>query len=293
MKQASGWLKNRLASDVTALCRILKISRTDGVNLYLTDADNDVIFGGNTYKADSTFMCSAISFSTTDKESQSVTLEIMMTDDGLKEDDVRGRRYAGAIAEVSVIDYEFPQFGAIKHFRGLVGGILIRRATAVIEVGPLSMHRAPTVGYESFSPSCRASLGDGRCQFVFASLHKVAFTVSTFVGKVVTMTADPGVAANFYAFGFIEWVTGNNAGLVSKVTASAGAALTIGEQPPTPFVNGDTGIVYSGCDKIITTCRDKFSNVVNFRGEPDVPTGQDTNQRKTTVAIPRTGNTLG
>jgi uncharacterized phage protein (TIGR02218 family) len=37
---------------------------------------------------------------------------------------------------------------------------------------------------------------------------------------------------------------------------------------------GDVLAVYAGCDKKLATCRDKFSNVTNFRGEPYVP-GQD------------------
>jgi len=39
----------------------------------------------------------------------------------------------------------------------------------------------------------------------------------------------------------------------------------------TPLAYDATGCDYSvvvGCDKKRTTCRDKFSNVINFRGEP-------------------------
>ena len=34
---------------------------------------------------------------------------------------------------------------------------------------------------------------------------------------------------------------------------------------------GDGFKVIAGCDKTRETCRTKFSNILNFRGEPDVP----------------------
>ena len=34
---------------------------------------------------------------------------------------------------------------------------------------------------------------------------------------------------------------------------------------------GDAFIVTAGCDKLFATCRDRFANVVNFRGFPHIP----------------------
>jgi uncharacterized phage protein (TIGR02218 family) len=34
---------------------------------------------------------------------------------------------------------------------------------------------------------------------------------------------------------------------------------------------GDTFVVTAGCDKRFATCRDRFSNTVNFRGFPHIP----------------------
>ena len=40
---------------------------------------------------------------------------------------------------------------------------------------------------------------------------------------------------------------------------------------PRPVVPGDGFVVTAGCDKRFTTCRDKFANVANFRGFPQMP----------------------
>jgi hypothetical protein len=36
-------------------------------------------------------------------------------------------------------------------------------------------------------------------------------------------------------------------------------------------VAGDNFVVYKGCDKTMTICQNRFSNLANFRGFPFVP----------------------
>jgi uncharacterized phage protein (TIGR02218 family) len=40
---------------------------------------------------------------------------------------------------------------------------------------------------------------------------------------------------------------------------------------PEPIAAGDTFIVTAGCDKRFETCRDRFNNIVNYRGFPHIP----------------------
>ena len=40
---------------------------------------------------------------------------------------------------------------------------------------------------------------------------------------------------------------------------------------PEPIAVGDTFTVTAGCDKALSTCRDRFANVVNFGGFPRMP----------------------
>jgi uncharacterized phage protein (TIGR02218 family) len=40
---------------------------------------------------------------------------------------------------------------------------------------------------------------------------------------------------------------------------------------PRPIQAGDTFSITAGCDKRFETCRDRFSNVVNFGGFPHMP----------------------
>jgi Phage conserved hypothetical protein BR0599 len=55
------------------------------------------------------------------------------------------------------------------------------------------------------------------------------------------------------------------------ILVQAGTTLTLAS----PFVDanpGDALAVFAGCDHAITTCRDKFANVTNFGGHPEMTT---------------------
>jgi uncharacterized phage protein (TIGR02218 family) len=40
---------------------------------------------------------------------------------------------------------------------------------------------------------------------------------------------------------------------------------------PYTIETGDRFTIVAGCDKSSKTCIEKFNNIINFRGEPDVP----------------------
>jgi uncharacterized phage protein (TIGR02218 family) len=66
----------------------------------------------------------------------------------------------------------------------------------------------------------------------------------------------------------LRWISGPNSGLESSIHASAGALLNLREAPPHEPVAGDLVELSEGCDKAFETCRQRFGNAPNFRGEP-------------------------
>ena len=56
-----------------------------------------------------------------------------------------------------------------------------------------------------------------------------------------------------------------------KVFTQAGGVFELAQPMPRDVVIGDGFDVYAGCNKTIADCRDKFNNVINYRGEPYVP----------------------
>lgn len=47
--------------------------------------------------------------------------------------------------------------------------------------------------------------------------------------------------------------------------------MTLRSAPALPVVAGDLVELIEGCDKSLATCAARFTNAVNFRGEPYLP----------------------
>jgi uncharacterized phage protein (TIGR02218 family) len=134
--------------------------------------------------------------------------------------------------------------------------------------GPTALLERAVV--EQTSPECRAGLGDRRC--------RVDMAARALVTRIVAMPAEDQIEVeqasaepNAYGYGRLRWISGPNSGLESTVLRSSGAILTLREIPhfePTP---GDLIALYEGCDKSFATCRTRFDNALNFRGEPHLP----------------------
>ncbi|RME63899.1 MAG: DUF2163 domain-containing protein, partial [Alphaproteobacteria bacterium] len=123
---------------------------------------------------------------------------------------------------------------------------------------------------EVYSPECRADLGDRRCRVALRD-----FTVSGDVTAVVDASRFTSAAlsqpADWFRYGTLRWHTGANAGLDFEIKRQPDSTVTLVAPPPGPMAVGDRFDITAGCDKRFSTCRDKFDNVLNFRGEPHVP----------------------
>lgn len=96
----------------------------------------------------------------------------------------------------------------------------------------------------------------------------------------ITKTGDTagGIAISNFATpildgGSVTWITGENAGASMELkTYNAGTnQITLWLGMGFPIQVGDTFFFYAGCDKRRDTCLNTFANILNFRGEPDMP----------------------
>src|SRR5258708_7811903 len=186
MRTASAQLTTQLSLESTSLCRLWRITRKDGVVLRFTDAVNSVMYGGFKYRADISFTSSAILISASASRSQSITMTIVTDPTGIVEADLRARLYDEALGDIFIIDYLFPQYGAIQAFSGVVGTVRISdKRSATVELLPASsINSGRGIGFEKFSPTCRASLGDSRCTVNINALSR-SFTVVSSVGGAI------------------------------------------------------------------------------------------------------------
>lgn len=89
--------------------------------------------------------------------------------------------------------------------------------------------------------------------------------------KQVFTDAGKAEADDYYKYGKLTWLTGDNAGFSMEVKAFASGQFTLFEGMYYAISIGDTYSVYAGCNKAMSTCITKFDNILNFRGEPYLP----------------------
>lgn len=270
MKTLPSALADRLESGVTALATCWIITRADATVQRYTDAETDLILGGQTYLATPSLSRTAVAVSLGLSPGN---LEVNGALDAVNvsEQDLMAGRYDGARVEVFMVDTLDPDDGAIPIVVGFLGEVETNRNGFRAELQSLAAVLSQSEG-EVTTPECRVRLGSARCKVNLASFT-VTGTVASVTSNALFATSVTAFATDWFRFGVLTWTGGNNAGsrmeIAGYTTGTGDVRLAL---PMTRTVQvGDTFSMHAGCDKTLATCAGKFANVVNFQGEPHVP----------------------
>lgn len=260
LSAAPGWLR----AELVTLAWCWRLSRRDGVTIGLTSHDRDLIIEGLPYRAAPGMKPSAIE--TRDSlDAATMDVEGAIASDAIAARDLDAGRWDGAELELFLTDWTAPDAAPVTVARGSLGTIERRGAAFSAELkGVTQLLDRPVC--PATSPSCRAMLGDPACRVDLTPRTHGRRVVSV-AGRVVTLDA----AAPHMAFGELTWMEGANCGLTSPVIASEGAGLHLAEAPAFSPDGPVRVRLIEGCDKQLATCRDRFANAVNFRGEAHLP----------------------
>ena len=136
----------------------------------------------------------------------------------------------------------------------------------------------------SWSDTIDATVTDGSVTWVTEYRYVIPATVATvtrqdlftIVESVTEFPVLPSDGPDWFHAGIVTWVTGDNADVkqeIKSVNQTTGAvSLYLGAGAP--IVPGDTLLLQVGCDRLMQTCKQRFHNLINFRGFPYVP-GKD------------------
>lgn len=272
MRTLSPQLAAHLLNGHTTLTRLWRIQRVDGQIIRLCDVNKGVLFSGELYLPDSGFSASAVEFSLNGDVSNA-TFSIAFTDSVISRDDLRRGLYDNAKVELFWVNYEDTTQGGIIALRGAVGQTdYTNELVGSIELNGLWRQGAQDIG-QVYTPHCRADFCDAKCKLK-ATDHTYNAAVAAVTSKYAfTATALVNSAAQF-KLGLVTFLTGRNAGLSYEVRDfdPATGTLTLFLSPAFPVAAADTFKVLAGCMKTPDMCRATYSNMINFRGEPFVPT---------------------
>ena len=253
--------------ELTTLAFLWRLVRSDGVALGFTSHDRDLVRDRFVYRATPGMRPSAIRWSD-GFAVDDLDVEGALTSDAITEADLRGGRWDGARLRLSAVDWADTAAAPIILLEATLGAVSVRDgAFSVALRGPSAVFDKSFC--EEISPSCRATLGDQRCRVDLAALTCEARVVAASDATVTLATAMASDA--MFDFGRLRWLEGANAGIASRVLASAGTLLTLAEPPPMPLVLPVAVELIEGCDRQLATCRTRFANIANFQGEPWLP----------------------
>jgi uncharacterized phage protein (TIGR02218 family) len=253
---------------LTTLAFCWRVERRDGICLGFTSHDRDLVIGGLVYRCAPGMLPSAISVSD-DFDASTLDVRGALTSDSIGEADLAAGRWDRAAVSLFMVDWEDPGGEALKLARGELGDVTVKANGFEAELrGPAALLEQAVA--EQTSPECRAELGDRRCRVDMAKRVRVTKVTATPEEAVVVVAEAPGGPGAF-GFGRLRWIDGANSGLESAILASDGTALRLQEPPPFAIAAGDVVEIAEGCDKSFATCRARFANAENFRGEPHLP----------------------
>jgi uncharacterized phage protein (TIGR02218 family) len=257
-----------LDADLTALAFCWRVERRDGVCIGFTSHDRDLEIGHLIYRAAPGMLPSSIS---TSDGFDADTLDVSgaLTSDAITGADLQAGRWDGASVSIFMVDWEQPEAEQVQLASGALGDVSVKGAGFTAELrGRTALLDRPVV--EQTSPECRAELGDKRCRVDMAGRVQVTRLGALF-GDDRIQVAEASMVPDAYGYGRLRWISGRNSGLEGAIARSEGLVLTLREPPAYAPAPGDLVEISEGCDRSFETCRARFLNSENFRGEPFLP----------------------
>lgn len=260
-----------LAAELTTLAICWRVVRQDGVALGFTTHDRPLLIGGMRYQSAPGMAPSAV-VSSDGLDIDTMEVAGALSADAITAIDLGQGRYDGADVRLFMVDWRDPDAGRQPLARGTLGTV---EAGTGPDVGFTATLRGPTAALattriETYSPECRADLGDWRCRVAMRGRVRRTAVIDA-DGEYVGLSGIDLAAAGDFVAGQLRVLTGSLAGVERRILAADAERLRLDE--PLAVGAGTLVEVREGCDKRFATCVARFANALNFRGEPHVPGG--------------------
>lgn len=254
----------------TTLAWCWKITRRDAQVFGFTSVDKDLVIGGVTYKAATGITPSAVE-SQVDLAVPNLEVAGILDSDAITEADIEAGLWDAADVEIFEVNHADLTQGAMTLRVGTTGEVSAGANSFKAEVRGLAQLLQQSIG-EVYAAACPANLGDARCQVDLGPLTETG-AVTDVTDRRIFTDSSRTETADWFGGGVLTWTSGNNSGLSMEVAQYNGAGGILLHLPmPRDLQVGDTYSIVPGCRKRRTEdCKNKFNNVVNFRGFPDVP----------------------
>jgi len=242
---------------------IYHIWRDGGKHYYYTSGDGAVIYGGNTY------VPAPISRDTVQYDAETEINTLRITVGRLAEpipEFITMNPVEILWIDIMKLHRDQSPYEASTAFYGQIRNVTIKGLSADVTCVGFESYLGSPVPVYRYGPQCNWTVFDDNCTLDEDSYktEDCAVTVSL-DGLQLTSDSFSGEADGYFTIGNI--VSGEHERMVMDHT---GDIIQI-RYPVSTLATGGNVVIYAGCDGDIETCRDRFSNVVNFGGHPYIP----------------------
>lgn len=268
------------------LASLWEITREDGTILRFTDHDKNIVYSGDTYVSAMAPMASAREMRPVPA---STNVEWVAAFDStlVTYQDLHKGLYNNAQIWERVVNWMYPDVvGPIRQRKYFVDKVTYTDIGWTAEIMSVAHKLNRTYG-RTHDKFCRHEFGKGLCiaaggGFSFLGLETINFktsaqtvsTVSSDWPKHLFVVGSPSITITeeWFQYGKVLWITGNNAGVTSTIREVRDTYSTweLWAQTPFEIEAGDTFYAYVGCSRRFDDCV-KYGNNINFGGHPYMP----------------------
>jgi uncharacterized phage protein (TIGR02218 family) len=265
MRDIPAALAAALAGETATLAHLWRFTRRDGGVFGFTDHDEALIVEGQLYSAAEGLEALRIEKSAS-LAVDSSGVEGVLSSAAVSDADLAAGLWDGARCDVWRCDWRAPE-ARVHLFAGQVGEVRRGPEGFTAELRGLQAALNAPVG-RVYARACDAELGDARCGVDLAAPGRrfTGVVAAVLGGRAFEAVGLEAAPEGWLAAGRLLWDSGE----ASRVLSHRGAVLELAAAP-SRLAPGAAFTVAVGCDKQLSTCRDRFANVVNFRGFPHMP----------------------
>lgn len=271
MKTASIGLAAHLEAGTTTLCTLWKVTRTDGEVFAYTDHDQDLNVDGQVYGSRYGYVRTAVT-ARSDMSVDNLDVLGILAQDEVTEFALRNGVFDYAAIEIRLANWASPGDGSILIRKGRIGEVTLKQdGTFSAELRGLTQALSQIFG-QKYSPICRTDLGSPKCK-VDVNALALTGTVTVVTDRKNFFGTHGAITPGYFDFGLVQFTSGENIGRQMEVKTAGDSDGSVEMFLPLNYeiAVGDAYTLYPGCDRRYETCRDRFDNLLNFRGEPFVP----------------------
>lgn len=259
--------------ETLAIC--LRIVCTNGTTIRVTRYPRDLVMSnGQVYLTGSGFDFTGYE-ATNGFSPSAIDLDGILGYAGVSRAAVASGVFDGARAYLFACNYLSPVEDYEPITASLLGKATLTRNGYRFEEMALVDALNQTVG-KTYTPACPKRFGGQEyagCKINLAAIT-VTGTLTAVTSQSLLRDAARGEAADYFAYGTLQFTSGANAGLKPLEIKRHEADGTFETFEPFYYLPavGDAYTLIPGCRKRLQDCRDKWGNVVNFGGFPNMPT---------------------